>query len=555
MEKKESGTGSSEEFTDNYQLALLDPRQEMKGDEKQRLLHESSDQGSQDQEHLIETDPEKLGNYDEALEKAGFGKFHVLLVILCGWANASDAVEILSVSFLLPAAEKDLELTSYRKGVLSAIIFVGMLVGGYMWGALADINGRRRTLLFSLTTNAFFGLMSSLSQIYWLFLLMRFMSGVGVGGSIPVIFSYCGEFQPRQKRGMMISVVAMFWMAGNIVAAALALVVIPSDIGYSNPDGFSYNSWRIFVALCTLPALTSILTFFLMPESPKYLLENGRADEALEVLKTVYSWNKWDDRANYPMETLKPSGRSRTLPTDHEGRGSWRDRLIESGENVKISFRMTAKLFQKPLTWATVPLLLIIWTISFGYYGLWMWMPQLFLQSETGNGSVCNVSPEDVNTTTGGLQPGDRSIYLDSFYTSLSNLPGNLVAIFLVDVLGRKTLMSASLLLSGVIVFFIWFVSTRLEVLIVFCCFGGVSVITWNILNVLAVEIYPTHMRSTAFGVQGVVNRVASIVSNLVFGILIQTHCTVNILLVAALLIFGGLMTFTLPRTTKISLQ
>ncbi|XP_038078270.1 synaptic vesicle glycoprotein 2C-like isoform X2 [Patiria miniata] len=543
----------SEELEDSYQLAVRDPRGRMEADENRRLLKDVSD--AEGREHLIETDPAKLGNFDEALEKAGFGKFHVLLVILCGWANASDAVEILSVSFLLPAAEKDLDLDSYKKGVLSAIIFVGMLVGGYIWGALADINGRRRTLLLSLTTNAFFGLMSSLSQVYWLFLLMRFFSGVGVGGSIPVIFSYCGEFQPKEKRGMMISVVATFWMAGNIVAAGLALLVIPSGVGYVNPGGFSYDSWRVFVALCTLPALTSVVTFFLMPESPKFLLENGQGQKALEVLKTIYSWNKWDDRANYPLKTLIPSERARVLSTDHGGRRTCSDRLNEAGKNIRISLQMTVQLFKKPLTWATVPLLLIIWTISFGYYGIWMWMPQLFLQSENGNGSVCSVDPNDVNSTSAAPKPGDNTIYLDSFYTSLSNLPGNLVAIFLIDIVGRKILMSTSLLMSGVIVFFIWFVKTRLEVLIVFCCFGAVSVVTWNVLNVLAVEIYPTHMRSTSLGVQGIVNRLASIVGNLIFGILIKTHCTVNILLVAALLVFGGLMTCTLPRTKKMSLQ
>ena len=56
---------------------------------------------------------------------SGFGKFHVILVLVCGWANVSDALEILSISFILPAAETDLQLTSYMKGVLSAIIFVG----------------------------------------------------------------------------------------------------------------------------------------------------------------------------------------------------------------------------------------------------------------------------------------------------------------------------------------------------------------------------------------------------------------------------------------------
>ena len=55
----------------------------------------------------------------------GFGKFHALLLIVCGWANMSDAVEILSVSFLLPDASLDMNISSVEKGLLTSIIFVG----------------------------------------------------------------------------------------------------------------------------------------------------------------------------------------------------------------------------------------------------------------------------------------------------------------------------------------------------------------------------------------------------------------------------------------------
>ena len=55
----------------------------------------------------------------------GIGKFTWLLVFVCGWANASDSVEILSVSFLLPEAQHDLNLSTTDQGVLNSIIFVG----------------------------------------------------------------------------------------------------------------------------------------------------------------------------------------------------------------------------------------------------------------------------------------------------------------------------------------------------------------------------------------------------------------------------------------------
>ena len=58
----------------------------------------------------------------------GYGKFHIILLALCGWAVSSDAIEVLSVSFMLPSAQCDLDLDSNKKGWLNAIIFVGKLV-------------------------------------------------------------------------------------------------------------------------------------------------------------------------------------------------------------------------------------------------------------------------------------------------------------------------------------------------------------------------------------------------------------------------------------------
>ncbi|WAR08208.1 SV2B-like protein [Mya arenaria] len=109
--------------------------------------------------------PDKI-SYEDALKTIGYGKFHVLLLALCGWAVSSDAIEVLSVSFMLPSAQCDLHLTSADKGLLNAIIFVGMMVGGYFWGSLADKIGRRTVLMGSLTVNGLGGLVSSTSQVW-----------------------------------------------------------------------------------------------------------------------------------------------------------------------------------------------------------------------------------------------------------------------------------------------------------------------------------------------------------------------------------------------------
>nr|XP_054752323.1 synaptic vesicle glycoprotein 2B-like [Lytechinus pictus] len=482
--------------------------------------------------------------YSDAVEAAGFGKFHALLLIVCGWANMSDAVEILSVSFLLPNASVDMNINSVEKGALTSIIFVGMLVGGYLWGSLADIRGRRQILIYSLTCNAFFGAASSVCQNFWLFLVMRFLSGVGVGGSIPVIFSYFGEFQPNNHRGKMISGLSTFWMGGNILTAALAWAIIPRDIGYHNDDGFSYESWRIFVAVCCVPAASSVITFMIMPESPKYLLEQGNEEKALAIMRNIYSWNhKGAKPSDYPVTHLIPSGTNKRQLYAEDGT------KLSLWKQFLALYQATKQLFKKPLTGITIAMLVIIFNLSFGYYGLFMWFPELFKRVEYG-GSACSTFNESINIT----EPSDR-IYVDGFYTALSNLPGNLLTIVLMDRLSRKLLITSSMIISGISVFFIWFLETRTHVLIMSCLFGAISVITWNTLNVVGVELYPTSCRSTALGVQSVLNRLGAIIGSLMFGVLIDLNCAIPMILIAVLLAIGGLTALALPNTSKKELK
>ncbi|XP_078322723.1 synaptic vesicle glycoprotein 2C-like isoform X2 [Crassostrea virginica] len=476
----------------------------------------------------------------------GYGRFHWLVLFLCGWAVSSDAIEVLSVSFMLPSAQQDLDMSSEDKGWLNAIIFVGMMLGGYFWGSLADRHGRRTVLLGSLTVNGLGGLVSSTSQVFWLFLLARFISGIGVGGSIPVIFSYFTEFQPKDKRGRMISALATFWMFGNIIAAGLAWSVIPTGIGYHSPS-FKYNSWRIFVALCTFPSLSSAVFFVFMPESPKFLLTIGQNEKALSVLKLIYKKNN-PKSSNFEVRSVVLDPEHIPICVHHTETG------CASGvsRNLKSLLSTSGELFRPPLRRISVIMIIINFTLSFGYYGLWMWFPELFSRVEKYGGSPCDHHQGPPNRTGNSTQEVDKEwVYFSGFLTALSNLPGNLLTIFLMDQLGRKRLLSSSMVSSGICVFFIPLVRDKWQNLGISCLFGAVSTVGWNSLDVLSTELFPTNVRSTSMGIQTGVGRLAAIFGNLIFGELVDVHCSIPMILVSALLVFGGLCSIRLPSTVR----
>ncbi|XP_023330505.1 synaptic vesicle glycoprotein 2B [Eurytemora carolleeae] len=537
-------------------------------------------------------DKEEYTEFEDAIKECGYGKFHYILLMVCGWANASDAIEILCISFLLPSAECDLNLSAERKGWLSAILFVGMMVGGYVWGALGDSIGRRSVLINAMIVNALAGIGSSFAQEFYLFLTLRFISGVGascwwsrstgtgttglikisrkrsrlvmlamsnyavsgmhdelgtlgVGGSIPVVWTYFAEFQPANKRGGALSFLASFWMVGNIAVAGMAWVVIPHELGW-NGDGFKFNSWRIFVVMSAIPSLLVALSLMFLPESPKFLLAKGHQDKALEVLRNMYSMNTGKPAAKYPVSQLVQEDISPHIKSASGLTGSWTAVLKETMSN-------TAQLFtSKPLLRVTTLMIIIHFAIQFGYYGLWLWFPELFNKLEKyyaehpdDNVYICEVVGTSLNTTNTITEsceergPPDNQVFINSFIISLSAGPSNLWTILCMDKLGRKFFLCLSMVLSGGSAFLIYLVNSTTMNLVLSCVFGAVSTMGFNSLDCLGIELFPTRLRGTAMAITLVSARIGAILGNLVFGYLVESHCAVPIIMVAG--VAGGI--------------
>ncbi len=101
--------------------------------------------------------------------------------------------------------------------------------------------------------------------------------------------------------------------------------------------------------------------------------------------------------------------------------------------------RKTKFLFVRPYTFNTLIVLYIMFALCFSYYGLWMWLPELYKRMDANGGSPCTASY--VNSTiikTNRTCHIEDSIYMSSFISSMSNLPGNLFTIFFIDKLGRN---------------------------------------------------------------------------------------------------------------------
>lgn len=330
------------------------------------------------------SDLEELSEqYEYIMEECGHGKFQWMLFIVLGLALMADGVECFVVAFVLPSAEKDLCLSNAEKGMLGLIVFLSMMVGAFLWGGLADKVGRRQCLILALSINCIFAFMSSLAQGYSFFLFFRLLSGIGIGGTAPIVYSYFSEFLQMNKRGEHLSWLCMFWMIGGIYASFTAWGIIPRyGWGFSMGTEFQFHAWRVFVLVAALPAIASLVGLTFMPESPRFLLENGKHDDAWMILKQVHDTN-W--RAKGQPEKVFTVVHIKTPKTTEDGffevqsatRTPVQRWAVRSLTLCKLVLRNVASLLSAELRFATLFMAVIWFCMAFSFYGLSVWFPDM----------------------------------------------------------------------------------------------------------------------------------------------------------------------------------
>ncbi|XP_031242861.1 synaptic vesicle glycoprotein 2B isoform X1 [Mastomys coucha] len=328
-------------------------------------------------------DEEQLAHqYETIIDECGHGRFQWTLFFVLGLALMADGVEVFVVSFALPSAEKDMCLSSSKKGMLGLIVYLGMMAGAFILGGLADKLGRKKVLSMSLAINASFASISSFVQGYGAFLFCRLISGIGIGGSLPIVFAYFSEFLSREKRGEHLSWLGIFWMTGGIYASAMAWSIIPHyGWGFSMGTNYHFHSWRVFVIICALPATVSMVALKFMPESPRFLLEMGKHDEAWMILKQVHDTNmraKGTPEKVFTVSHIKTPKQMDEFIEIQSSTGTWYQRwLVRFMTIFKQVWDNALYCVMGPYRMNTLILAVVWFTMALSYYGLTVWFPDM----------------------------------------------------------------------------------------------------------------------------------------------------------------------------------
>ncbi|XP_043479354.1 synaptic vesicle glycoprotein 2B-like [Leptopilina heterotoma] len=501
-------------------------------------------------------------DFEHAITLTGFGKFHYMLLAISGLIYMDTAIGVTVLSFVLPAAQCDLEMDSTAKGLLTAAPMLGMVIGSYIWGCLADTKGRKIVLIATLLMDGIVGVLSSFVQLFWIFLVFRFFNGFAVTGAMGIVFPYLGEFQPTKHREKILCWMEMFWTVGVIVLPLIAWLIIPLNLTYK-ADSFDFKSWNLFVALCALPSLMLGLWLFAFPESPKFLLECGETEAALNVFKWIYAQNTGNDPDTYPVKSLQEKPTSKDKST--------RALKLHKRKDLKVLtsevWDLTKSLCKPPYLRNTLLACGIQFGLTSSYYTLMVWFPELFTRFEDfelehpgQSTSVCIVSSLTGNSTT-NFNPHDcdpgipSSVYLHTVYIGLACIPGSIILPLFVHKLGAKFFLILSLIVSGGVTVGFYYVTNATQNLILSCVFEALTSLGISLVYCVIVDMFPTNLRVMAAALSLTMGRLGALVGNLVFGYLIDLACVVPVILFAAFLFFCGLLSIFLPKTGKDTLD
>ncbi|ATH13972.1 MFS transporter [Delftia acidovorans] len=415
---------------------------------------------------------------EKGIQTAGVGKFQYRLFVIFGLVWLADAMQVLSIGFSAPSIAKTFGKTVPEALQTGTFFFIGMLIGAFVFGRLADRIGRRPVLMMAVVIDAFAGVASAFAPEFAWLLVLRFITGIGVGGTLPVDYTMMAEFLPSDRRGRWLVLLESFWAVGTIFLAILALVAV----------SWGDDAWRVIFFVTGLPALIGVVLRFYIPESPMFLNRNGKSEEARKVLERV----------------AKVNGTTAEIPALQPEKQERKSILALFNGDLR---RRSLSLF---LAWAL---------ISIAYYGVFVYLP--------------------VKLSSEGFAFMRGQVFL--VVLALVQLPGFALSAYGVERWGRKPTLIGFLLLSAVGCMFYSlgsspFVVIGSTLLMSFSLLG-----TWGALYAFTPEVYPTDLRASGMGMAGAVARFGGLFAPAIIAPIMATHFTLALAVLSAMLVGGAL--------------
>lgn len=410
--------------------------------------------------------------------------YQLLIVALCFLAVALDGFDTASAGYIAPAIRKQWALSALQLAPVFGGGLFGLMIGALLFGPLADRFGRKPILCLSVALFGVLCLWSAYATSLRELILLRFLTGLGLGGAMPTAITLTSEFGPEKQRSLLVTSMFCGFTLGGASGGVVAAQIIP------------LHGWQgvlLFGGVMPL-VLVPVLAWFL-PESVRYLALSGRKQE--QVARTL--------RRIAPQEAL--------------------DHVTFTVPENKVKGSTVRNLFSKGVVVGTVCLWLTFFMSLLVYYLLTSWLPTVIYNTGIPLGMTALVAAAlPLGSTVGAVLIGR-----------------------LMDRRNPCRVLAGSYVIAAIFILLIG-VASSLPMLVFAVFGAGLGTGgSQTGVNALAAAYYPTSSRVTGVSWALGIGRVGSIVGSMVGGVLLSMHLGLPIMfvlvaiptIVAALGMFG----------------
>lgn len=424
------------------------------------------------------------------MESVPFSRWHLKPRIIMGSATFFDAFDALSLAFVLPVLIGMWNLSPAQIGLLIGSGYIGQAIGAIFFGWLAERRGRVFSAKWTVFLMSIMSIACVFSGNFMALFIFRFIQGIGVGGEVPVAASYINELSRAQGRGRFFMLYEMIFPLGLMISAQIGAFVVPSF------------GWKWMFLIGGIGGLIVFGFFFMLRESPRWLISKGRLDEAERIIEEIEA----------STDKRMPVANQVSSSTE---KGDWKELF---------------STFYRKRT-------LVVWGLWFSAYfvsnGLNNWLPSLY-------------------NTVYHLPVGD-SLRAASLTNILQTI-GVFACAFLIDKVGRKRWATIAFVLTGVLLAALWISGATSPESVIYlgsAAYGMMGTIT-VLLYLYTPEIYPTRMRviGTAFATAWL--RLASAIAPIMIGFILEVSGVSTIfILFASVTVVGAILAFKMIETRE----
>lgn len=210
---------------------------------------------------------DEAGTSYEAPDSTPLGRWHAAVLVVLTLGLIIDVMKPATLGFVLPGLTQEYGIEKSTAALLPFVALAGTTVGSFVWGWLADIYGRRVSILLSTILFASTAICGAMPAFEWN-LVMCFLMGCSAGGMLPVVYTLLAEVMPPQHRSWVLVLVGGTGLIGGYLAASAAANSFEPEYG-----------WRVLWLQGFPSALLLLALARFIPESPRFLFEQGRHTE------------------------------------------------------------------------------------------------------------------------------------------------------------------------------------------------------------------------------------------------------------------------------------